>query len=153
MILPRGVWFIKPAPKEVMPVFSRPYLKKDSTGHCRNPRFGVYLSARQTCAHGTLSIFFILIKPQILVCRPAYQGGTATLQNRYGLEKTGMTGLGRSFKAKPLNCDPRNTGVFSVKINFGLLGSGRFVFFKVSPRCNHLPPQHARSRIPYDQDG
>jgi len=23
-----GVWFIKPAPKEVMPVFSRPYLKK-----------------------------------------------------------------------------------------------------------------------------
>jgi len=27
-----------------------------------------------------------------------------------------MTGLGLFFKAKPLNCDPRNTGVFSVKI-------------------------------------
>jgi len=40
----------------------------------------------------------------------------AALQNRYGLEKMGMTGLGRTFKAKPLNCDPRNAGAFSVKI-------------------------------------
>jgi len=34
-----------------------------------------------------------------------------------GLEKMDMTGFGRSFKAKPLNSDPRNAGVFSVKIN------------------------------------
>jgi len=26
-----------------------------------------------------------------------------------------MPGLGRSFKAKPLNSDPRNAGVFSIK--------------------------------------
>jgi len=47
LIHPRGVWFIKPAPKEVMTVFSRPYLKKNSTEHCGHPIFGV-------CAHGPL---------------------------------------------------------------------------------------------------
>jgi len=34
----------------------------------------------------------------------------------------GMTGLGGSFKAKPLNCDPRNAGVLSVNgddVNLG----------------------------------
>jgi hypothetical protein len=43
-----------------MPVFERPYLKKDSTRHCRDPIFGV-------CDDEALGIYFAFFKPQILM--------------------------------------------------------------------------------------
>jgi hypothetical protein len=46
--------------KEVMPVFSRPYLRKNSTGHCRAPIFGV-------CDDEALGICFAFFKPQMLM--------------------------------------------------------------------------------------
>jgi hypothetical protein len=48
--------------KEVMPVFSRPYLKRNSTRHRRDPIFGVYDDE-------ALGIFFAFFKPQILGLR------------------------------------------------------------------------------------
>jgi len=66
----------------------------------------------------------------------------ATLRNRYGLEKMGMTGWGRSFKAKPLNCDPRNAGVFSVKIKTGIMSKDRQFW---NERIETLPPEEMRA--------
>jgi len=99
LIHPGGVWSIKPAPKEVMPVFSRPYLKKippdiDATQYLGFAPMDPYQSSPYSS------------NPKYWV--------VATLQNRYGLEKMGMAGLDRSFKAKPLNCDPVQRAGFSL---------------------------------------
>jgi hypothetical protein len=69
-----------------MPVFERPYLKKNSTGHRSEPIFGVYDDE-------PLGICFEFFKPQIWVA--GYQA------NRYGLEKIGMTGIFRSYGFSP----------------------------------------------------
>ena len=45
--------------KEVVPVFERPYLKKNSTGHRSDPIFGIYDDV-------PLGICFEFFKPQIL---------------------------------------------------------------------------------------
>jgi hypothetical protein len=56
---PRGMKCTERSLKEVMPVFERPYLKKNSTGHHSDPIFGVYDDE-------LLGICFEFFKPQIL---------------------------------------------------------------------------------------
>ena len=55
----RGVKCTERRRTEGMPVFERPYLKKNSTGHRSDPIFGVY-------DNEPLGICFELFKPQIL---------------------------------------------------------------------------------------
>ncbi len=60
LVHPRAVKYTEPRRKEVMPVFERPYLKKNSTGHRSEPIFGVYDDDEP------LGICFEFFKPQIL---------------------------------------------------------------------------------------
>ena len=59
LVHPRGVKYSKLRLEEVMPVFERPYLKRNSTGHRSEPIFGVYDDE-------ALGICFEFFKPQIL---------------------------------------------------------------------------------------
>ena len=59
LVHPREVKCTEQTCKEVMLVFERPYLKKNSTGHRSDSIFGVYDDE-------PLGIFFEFFKPQIL---------------------------------------------------------------------------------------
>jgi hypothetical protein len=59
LVHPKGVKGTEQRRMEVMPVFERPYLKKNSTGHRSEPIFGVYDDE-------PLGICFEFFKPQIL---------------------------------------------------------------------------------------
>jgi len=78
---------MKPAPKEVVPVFSRPYLKKIPPD----------IAATQYLGFAPMDPW----ESSQYSSNPKYWVA-ATLRNRYGLEKMGMTGLGRCYKAKAL---------------------------------------------------
>jgi hypothetical protein len=59
LVHPIGVKYTELRLEEVMPVFERPYLKENSTGHRSEPIFGVYDDE-------SLGVCFEFFKPQIL---------------------------------------------------------------------------------------